>query len=87
MQEGWKLETRQRQSGKCQGQIYKVFYDAKGKPFYSKKAAVDAGYRGMKTPKRGELEQAANSTDEPEIGGKKKKGKVQKGKVTKVKNE
>ena len=46
MQDSWTVETRKRLKGKLQGQSYKVFRDGAGKPYYTVKAALAAGFAG-----------------------------------------
>ena len=46
-QEGWKVETRERQAGKMQGSVYKVFISPQNKQYYSMKKAREAGFSGV----------------------------------------
>ena len=41
------METRERQAGKMQGSVYKVFISPQNKQYYSMKKAREAGFSGV----------------------------------------
>lgn len=45
-QDGWKVETRERQAGKTKGSVYRVFISPQNLQFYSLKKAKEAGFSG-----------------------------------------
>ena len=46
VQDGWKIETRKRMSGKLKGSTYKVFLAPSGAKYYSMaKAVQDGGFK------------------------------------------
>ena len=44
-QDGWKVETRKRLTGKLRGNTYKVFVDGDGSKFYSLSKALKNGFK------------------------------------------
>ena len=44
-QDGWKIETRKRLTGKLRGNTYKVFIDGSGSKCYSLSKAVENGFK------------------------------------------
>ena len=55
-QDGWKVETRERQAGKTKGSVYRVYISPQNVQFYSMKKAKDAGFSGEIPPKTSHTE-------------------------------